>query len=631
MPKWFVKSRPRGEVVYEGVTPTPTPTITLAPLTAVSLTVGTPFTRTFSASGGTAPYTYSLASGTLPAGLALAGANLSGTPTTAGAFSFGIRATDAAGFFSAVGTFSGTVADVVTPPSDTTPDAFTFNDVANATPSAAQTSNTITVSGINAPATMTVVGGVYYKNGGAASAVSTTVVAGDTVSVGHTASSSNGTAVNTVLTIGGVSDTFTSTTVAVATFPTTTDATLPVPTLTLATGQTTYPPQFDIGNLADGQVGDTLWIEQRDKAGALIARFSNTIDDAEATAEAASFGLSVITTGTYRYAAFLARGSVVSVGSAVVIHGPDDVEPTLSLPTKTGITATNATVGAFTSEGNGTLYAVLTSANTAPSALQVENGQNAAGAAAAKAGNVTVTSTGAKTIALTGLTAATTYYLWLMHKDAAGNRSAVLAGGSVVTSAASVQTLLWSTTDKNADVTRSSDGKTATIGTGGIKGIRSAIALDLTKKLYIEVPLVFTPGSSSLTIAIANATASLSGFMGSDANSAGVLFQGTSAEYFQNNVRNGGATGSATASPSVLCLAINGPAKTYAARLGGGNWYAGGQNADPDLADPRSFSALTGTLYLGFSSDQSGDNATIRSIAGDMQHPIPTGYVTVDA
>jgi uncharacterized delta-60 repeat protein len=75
--------------------------ITILPATLSGASVGTAYTQTFTASGGTAPYTYSLASGTLPAGLSLsASGNVTGTPTAAGSSTFTIRAT--------AGTCSGT-------------------------------------------------------------------------------------------------------------------------------------------------------------------------------------------------------------------------------------------------------------------------------------------------------------------------------------------------------------------------------------------------------------------------------------------------------------------------------------------------------------------------------------------
>jgi uncharacterized protein (TIGR03437 family) len=56
--------------------------------------VGTAYSATVSAVGGTLPYTYSLVGGTLPTGIAFANGTLSGTPQVSGAFPLTIRATD---------------------------------------------------------------------------------------------------------------------------------------------------------------------------------------------------------------------------------------------------------------------------------------------------------------------------------------------------------------------------------------------------------------------------------------------------------------------------------------------------------------------------------------------------------
>lgn len=100
------------------------------------------------------------------------------------------------------------------PPTDTTPDAFTFTDVTGVAVSTTQTSNTITVAGMSTGASVavSVSGGTYSKNSGAYTASAGTASNGDTFSVRHTSSASTGTATNTTLTIGGVSDTYTSTT-----------------------------------------------------------------------------------------------------------------------------------------------------------------------------------------------------------------------------------------------------------------------------------------------------------------------------------------------------------------------------------------------------------------------------------
>lgn len=98
---------------------------------------------------------------------------------------------------------------------DTSPDQFTFVDQSDAERTAIITSAAITVTGISAAAPITVTNGTYDINAsGAFTASAGTVTNGETVRVRHTSSASYSTAVDTILTIGGISDTFTSTTAA---------------------------------------------------------------------------------------------------------------------------------------------------------------------------------------------------------------------------------------------------------------------------------------------------------------------------------------------------------------------------------------------------------------------------------
>jgi hypothetical protein len=107
----------------------------------------------------------------------------------------------------------------------------------------------------------------------------------------------------------------------------------------------------------------------------------------------------------------------------------------LSSPVGTQTGSTTATVGATTDEGNGTMYAVVTTSATQPSVAQIKAGQNNAGTAAAWSGNVAVSSTGAKTLSATGLPASTTCYAHLVHADAAGNDSNRVSSSSFTTAA----------------------------------------------------------------------------------------------------------------------------------------------------------------------------------------------------
>ena len=97
---------------------------------------------------------------------------------------------------------------------DTVPDAFAFIDVTKVAPNRLQTSNAVTITGIDAPAAVSVSGGEYQiVNVTGWTTVAGTVANGQQVRVRHVSSRSLGTTVSTTLTVGGVSDTFSSKTV----------------------------------------------------------------------------------------------------------------------------------------------------------------------------------------------------------------------------------------------------------------------------------------------------------------------------------------------------------------------------------------------------------------------------------
>lgn len=110
---------------------------------------------------------------------------------------------------------------VTTVAADTAPDTFSFTDQTGVPLNTEVVSNAITVTGINTAATISVTGGLYALSGGAIyTNVTGMVVAGDTVRVKQTSSGSFSTTTDAVLTIGGVPDTFSVTTLAADTTPT---------------------------------------------------------------------------------------------------------------------------------------------------------------------------------------------------------------------------------------------------------------------------------------------------------------------------------------------------------------------------------------------------------------------------
>lgn len=116
-----------------------------------------------------------------------------------------------------VGTTSDTFS-IMSVEEDVTPDQFVFTDILSGSFLTTYESNTITVSGINATAAVTLnTSGLsgpigYSKNGGAYTSVPGVAVAGDTFKVRLTTGNTVSATYGTTLTIGGVSDTFSVTT-----------------------------------------------------------------------------------------------------------------------------------------------------------------------------------------------------------------------------------------------------------------------------------------------------------------------------------------------------------------------------------------------------------------------------------
>jgi FtsP/CotA-like multicopper oxidase with cupredoxin domain len=108
------------------------------------------------------------------------------------------------------------IASTGDPPPDTTPDPFVFTDLTNVAPSTLFTSNSVTIGGINTPAPISVTGGQYSVGAGAFTSAPGLVNNADSVRVQLASAAAPLTAANAVLTVGGVSDTFTVTTAAAA-------------------------------------------------------------------------------------------------------------------------------------------------------------------------------------------------------------------------------------------------------------------------------------------------------------------------------------------------------------------------------------------------------------------------------
>jgi len=102
---------------------------------------------------------------------------------------------------------------------DTTPNQFTFIDQTNIDINSLVISNQVTVAGINSASAISINGGEYSIDGGSYISNPSTIDNGQVVTVRLTASNNPDDVVNAILTIGGVSDTFSVTTLPVDTTP----------------------------------------------------------------------------------------------------------------------------------------------------------------------------------------------------------------------------------------------------------------------------------------------------------------------------------------------------------------------------------------------------------------------------
>ena len=153
----------------------------------------------------------------------LNGANISGAASAtyvsaaAGSLTVQVSVSNRVGTAGPVTSSAVTVASI-----DTTPAAFTFAGQTGVALGATITSDTLTITGINSPAPISITGGSFRILSAANVVVadwrtaSSTITSGQKVHLRLTSSSANSTTSNATLTIGGVSDTWSVATVAAA-------------------------------------------------------------------------------------------------------------------------------------------------------------------------------------------------------------------------------------------------------------------------------------------------------------------------------------------------------------------------------------------------------------------------------
>lgn len=167
---------------------------------------------------------------------------------------------------------------------------------------------------------------------------------------------------------------------------------------------------------------------------------------------------------------------------------------TLTSPTSSSVAATTATVGATTDTGSGTLYAVVYTGST-PTASQIKLGQNSSGTGT-PSGNVTVASSGAKTINITGLTAGTAYNYALVQNSTGGDSNVVTGTFTTV----SVATL---TTPASSSVTAT----TASVGATSDKSGTMYVVCSTTNSTPTATQIKAGQNAAGTTVPSANGSA----------------------------------------------------------------------------------------------------------------------------
>lgn len=139
--------------------------------------------------------------------------------------------------------------------------------------------------------------------------------------------------------------------------------------------------------------------------------------------------------------------------------------PVLSGPQVPSFTATTANLSVVTTKGNGTLYWVISTSATPPSAAQVKAGQSSSGAAATSSGNQTVTVRGTQTKnGASGLTNGVTYYAYFMHEDSGAHQSNIAAAASFTPNTQVTAAFTDSAVDNTAQTTYTWSSKAFAIG-----------------------------------------------------------------------------------------------------------------------------------------------------------------------
>ncbi|GAB4088452.1 IPTL-CTERM sorting domain-containing protein [Hydrogenophaga soli] len=215
----------------------------------------------------------------------------------------------------------------------------------------------------------------------------------------------------------------------------------------------------------------------------------------------------------------------------------DNAVPTLSAVGVSGTTSTDTTLAGTSNETGTGYWIAVANGSTAPTAAQVVAATTYSGVTIVASGNGAMTATVAKNFAVAGLSASTTYTLYLVAKDTAGNSSAVantnvttnapanaapVASAVTITGTAKVGVQLtggYTYSDANGDTEGTStfrwmsdtqsNGATKAAISGATASTYTPVAGDQGKYLFFCVTPVATSGTSPGTEVCSSATAAV--------------------------------------------------------------------------------------------------------------------------
>jgi hypothetical protein len=283
----------------------------------------------------------------------------------------------------------------------------------------------------------------------------------------------------------------------------------------------------------------------------------------------------------------------------------DTTAPTLSAATATTTGSSTADISVTTNEANGILYYDVTTSATPPHPTQIKFGLLADGTAAAKAGSIAISSTGAKTANLSSLSPGT-YYAHFVHEDTAGNKSSVASSASFTIASLAAT---WDSGHSSTDYTLSNGNLTATRSTVGSGwALVRASPTKANGTILITINSLGTGGAGSyvgfgLGDETANLGASPSGHSIGYAQGGGIAFAGANVD----------ATAGSYAAGDVIKMVKSGANVSFFKQTGGtGSFVQQGATIDTSSPDYGLGTVLAGAVYPAVSNhNSSGAQFTI--------------------